>query len=144
MCGIICYLGKRCASPILLNGLRRLEYRGYDSSGLAVFQNGGIQCERAVGKIEALSKQLQGKSLRGKAGIAHTRWATHGKPSVDNAHPHGDCGQRIFVVHNGIIENYQSLRTELIRRGHTHSSFVHGIPRDLHGPSLLEEPLRIR
>ena len=122
MCGIICYLGNRSASPILVNALRRLEYRGYDSSGLAVLGNGGIQCERAVGKIDALSRQLEGKELKGKTGIAHTRWATHGKPSVENAHPHGDCGQRIFVVHNGIVENYQSLRTELIRKGHTFRS----------------------
>ena len=122
MCGIICYLGKRTASPILVNGLRRLEYRGYDSSGIAVLDNGGIRCERVVGKIDALSKQLEGQKLRGKAGIGHTRWATHGKPSVENAHPHGDCGQRIFVVHNGIVENYQSLRTELITKGHTFRS----------------------
>ena len=122
MCGIICYLGNRAASPILVNGLRRLEYRGYDSSGVAVLGRGGIRCERALGKIDALSKQLEGKELRGKAGIAHTRWATHGKPSVENAHPHGDCGQRIFVVHNGIVENYRSLRTELIRKGHTFKS----------------------
>ena len=118
MCGIICYLGSRSASPILVNGLRRLEYRGYDSSGLAVLGSGEIQCERAVGKIDALSRQLEGKELKGKAGIAHTRWATHGKPTVENAHPHGDCEKRIFVVHNGIVENYQSLRSDLIRKGH--------------------------
>ena len=119
MCGIICYVGKRAASPILLNGLRRLEYRGYDSSGIAVLGKGVIRCEKAVGKIEALSRQLNGKKLSGKIGIAHTRWATHGKPSLENAHPHGDCRQRIFVVHNGIIENYGSLKAELIGRGHT-------------------------
>ena len=122
MCGIICYLGNRAASPILVNGLRRLEYRGYDSSGIAVLGNGGIRCERAVGKIDALSAEIEGQELKGNTGIGHTRWATHGKPSVENAHPHADCGQRIFVVHNGIVENYQSLRSELIAKGHTFRS----------------------
>ncbi len=118
MCGIVCYIGNRPAVPILLDGLRRLEYRGYDSSGLAVFENGGIPCRKEVGKIVALQAKLLEETWQGAGGIAHTRWATHGKPSVENAHPHCDCQGRIFVVHNGIIENYQDLKNELISKGH--------------------------
>lgn len=121
MCGIVCYLGSRPVLPVLLDGLSRLEYRGYDSSGVAVFKNGGIECRRAVGKVEALRSQiaeLAGSGNSAHGGIAHTRWATHGKPSVENAHPHSDCRGRIFVVHNGIIENYQALKRELETRGH--------------------------
>ena len=118
MCGIICYLGDRPALPILLNGLRRLEYRGYDSSGVAVAVNDGIHCRKAVGKISDLANLLGDKPWAGWGGIAHTRWATHGVPSPENAHPHGDCQDRIFVVHNGIIENYRKLREELREKGH--------------------------
>jgi len=118
MCGILCYLGKRQALPILLEGLRKLEYRGYDSSGLALAENGEVFCQRAVGKIQALENSLAGVQWKGSSGIAHTRWATHGKPSVANAHPHADCREKIFVIHNGIIENYQSLKKTLLERGH--------------------------
>lgn len=118
MCGIICYSGKRPALPVLLEGLQRLEYRGYDSSGLAIAVNGGVACRKAVGKIRALESELTGTQLRGGVGIAHTRWATHGKPSVENAHPQYDCKERIFVIHNGIVENYRSLKRELTARGH--------------------------
>ena len=118
MCGIICYLGNRPALPILLNGLRRLEYRGYDSSGVAVAGAAGIRCRKSVGKISDLANVLRDKTWSGRGGIAHTRWATHGVPSPENAHPHGDCQGRIFVVHNGIIENYRQLRHELHQAGH--------------------------
>jgi glutamine---fructose-6-phosphate transaminase (isomerizing) len=118
MCGIICYLGGRTALPILLEGLRRLEYRGYDSSGLALLEKDSVLCRKAVGKIQELENSLKGFTNGSHAGIAHTRWATHGKPSVENAHPHPDCSGRVFVIHNGIIENYQALKRELLKKGH--------------------------
>ncbi len=122
MCGIVCYLGRREAVPILLEGLRRLEYRGYDSAGMAVFENGSIVSLRALGKIRALEEELSRVRWRGRGGIAHTRWATHGKPSEENAHPHSDCHGRILVIHNGILENYQSIKNDLIKKGHRFSS----------------------
>ena len=117
MCGIVAYIGKNQALPVLLDGLRRLEYRGYDSSGVAIL---GLEVftEKAVGKIINLEEKLIGKNLVGTLGIAHTRWATHGEPNEINAHPHHDCTGKIWVVHNGIIENYQELKKELINRGH--------------------------
>ena len=118
MCGIVCYIGEQPALPILLEGLRRLEYRGYDSAGLTIVGNGSTHHRRAIGKIQQLEKQLDGKDLEGTAGIAHTRWATHGKPSIENAHPQVDCSSRFFVAHNGIVENYSDLKTELLSRGH--------------------------
>ncbi len=122
MCGIVCYLGRRDALPILVEGLRRLEYRGYDSSGLALFSNGQIRSVRAVGKIQSLELLLKDNPPAGNCGIAHTRWATHGEPSVENAHPHPDCRAHIHVIHNGIIENFQSLRSELELKGHRFTS----------------------
>ena len=122
MCGIVCYLGERLALPVLLEGLRRLEYRGYDSSGLALFDGQGLQCPKAVGKIQDLETHLAGGTWLAKSGIAHTRWATHGKPSPENAHPLSDCEGQIAVVHNGIIENYRSLKDELIEKGHRFGS----------------------
>jgi glutamine---fructose-6-phosphate transaminase (isomerizing) len=122
MCGIICYLGGRAALPILLEGLRRLEYRGYDSSGLALLENDAVLCRKAVGKIQELENSLEGFTNGSGIGIAHTRWATHGKPSVENAHPHADCSGRIFVIHNGIIENHQALKKELLHKGHVFCS----------------------
>jgi glucosamine--fructose-6-phosphate aminotransferase (isomerizing) len=118
MCGILAYLGKEPALPILLEGLRRLEYRGYDSSGLAVMEDSQVFCQKTAGKIEALENRLVDAQWQGYAGIAHTRWATHGQPSEANAHPHSDCRGRIFVVHNGIIENHQRLKEQLRARGH--------------------------
>ncbi|MDZ7370822.1 MAG: class II glutamine amidotransferase, partial [candidate division KSB1 bacterium] len=117
MCGIVGYIGTRKALPILLNGLKRLEYRGYDSSGIALHGNGRLFIEKQVGKISALENLLNGRSFDSSLGIAHTRWATHGAPSEINAHPHLDCSGKIAVVHNGIIENYAKLRQELIDRG---------------------------
>jgi len=116
MCGIIGYIGNNQALPILIEGLRRMEYRGYDSSGVALNNNNIIKSVKAVGKIENLEKKL-GK-IKGTVGIAHTRWATHGEPTEENAHPHSDCSSKIWVVHNGIIENYQDLKNELKSRGH--------------------------
>ncbi len=118
MCGIVAYAGGEPASPILLEALSRLEYRGYDSAGLAV-QNGlGLDTRRAAGRLEALGDLLDREPVAGESGIAHTRWATHGEPTVANAHPHQDCSGEIAVCHNGIIENADVLRAELIRRGH--------------------------
>lgn len=124
MCGIIGYLGKQRALPILIDGLKNLEYRGYDSAGLAVVADGKIDLERAVGKIINLENKLaKSKAVfAGSCGIAHTRWATHGGVTEKNAHPHFDCGGNIYLVHNGIIENYKELKDGLERRGHKFSS----------------------
>ena len=122
MCGIVGYLGHAPAVGHLLASLRALEYRGYDSSGLAVLNNDTIDCRKAAGKIRVLEEELQDLKCNSSIGIAHTRWATHGKPSTENAHPHSDCLSRIFVVHNGIVENYQTLKDELISNGHYFSS----------------------
>lgn len=122
MCGIFGYVGSGDAFGIGLAGIKRLEYRGYDSAGFALATSTGIQVEKAEGRIGALEAKLNGATFHGSASIWHTRWATHGKPSEENAHPHGDCGGRIFVVHNGIIENYSQLRHELISAGHTFRS----------------------
>jgi glutamine---fructose-6-phosphate transaminase (isomerizing) len=118
MCGIVAYVGERAACPILMNGLKRMEYRGYDSAGLALFEDGHIVFEKTAGKIKALEEQLEGKTFTATAGIAHTRWATHGVPNEINAHPHLDCSGKIAVVHNGIIENFNTLRVLLERKGH--------------------------
>lgn len=118
MCGIVAYIGGRAASPILLNGLKRLEYRGYDSAGMALIENGNIVFEKAAGKINVLEQHLSGKTFRATTGIGHTRWATHGIPNDINAHPHLDCSGRIAVVHNGIIENFRTLKAFLDGRGH--------------------------
>ncbi|PYP47145.1 MAG: glutamine--fructose-6-phosphate transaminase (isomerizing), partial [Gemmatimonadetes bacterium] len=122
MCGIVGYTGPRQAAPLLLEGLRRLEYRGYDSAGLALIEDGRIEVHKAPGKIGVLEKEL-GKALpAGHTGIAHTRWATHGAPNTVNAHPHTDCGGTLALVHNGIIENAGALRTALGKRGHVFRS----------------------
>lgn len=114
MCGIVGYVGKKSAAPILLDGLSKLEYRGYDSAGIAVFEDGVITIEKAVGKLENLKiKTDNGKSLKGCCGIGHTRWATHGKPTEINAHPH--CSERFVIVHNGIIENEHELREKYLK-----------------------------
>ncbi|NBO31149.1 MAG: glutamine--fructose-6-phosphate transaminase (isomerizing), partial [Cyanobacteria bacterium WB6_1B_304] len=118
MCGIVGYIGSQSASTILLEGLRRLEYRGYDSAGIATIQEGTIHCVRAKGKLDNLQKKLAGDENLAPLGIGHTRWATHGKPEEYNAHPHMDTNSRIAVVQNGIIENYQKLRELLKTKGH--------------------------
>ncbi len=122
MCGIVGYVGPRFAAPILLDGLKRLEYRGYDSAGIAVLNQGRIEIEKCEGKLENLLAALDGRTVPGFLGLGHTRWATHGEPSQTNAHPHPDCTGRLVVVHNGIIENYASLRQELLERGHSFTS----------------------
>jgi glutamine---fructose-6-phosphate transaminase (isomerizing) len=122
MCGIVGYVGKRDAVGVLLDGLRRLEYRGYDSAGLAVQAEGRLEIRRAAGRIGQLSHLVEREPMRGSTGLGHTRWATHGRPSDANAHPHADCTGRLVVVHNGIVENYLELRTELIAEGHRFSS----------------------
>ena len=121
MCGIIGYVGKEKAIPILIEGLKRLEYRGYDSAGIVVLDNTKIKFFKTKGRVEKLEKKVN-KNWRGNIGIAHTRWATHGEPSEKNAHPHTDCSGRVFVCHNGIIENYKLLKEALIRRGHKFKS----------------------
>jgi len=124
MCGIVGYIGERSAQPVLLNGLKRLEYRGYDSSGMALIHSNKktISIRKSSGKISALEKLLKKKPLSGSVGIAHTRWATHGAPTQHNAHPHDDCNGEIVVVHNGIIENYESIKNNLIKEGHSFKS----------------------
>ncbi|HWH77944.1 MAG TPA: hypothetical protein VNT76_11255, partial [Candidatus Binatus sp.] len=119
MCGIVGYIGHRQAAPIILESLRKLEYRGYDSAGIAVLHDGQVAVRRAEGKLNNLEKLIQRQPMSGVIGIGHTRWATHGRPSETNAHPHraGD----VVVVHNGIIENYLELKEQLARRG-THFS----------------------
>jgi glucosamine--fructose-6-phosphate aminotransferase (isomerizing) len=119
MCGIVGYVGFRRARPILISGLKRLEYRGYDSAGMAVLSNGQLSVVKTVGKVKRLVKLLGRSGPPSTIGIAHTRWATHGEPSTVNAHPHVDCHEKIALVHNGIIENYQTLRHFLKRRGVT-------------------------
>ncbi|MBA3295733.1 MAG: glutamine--fructose-6-phosphate transaminase (isomerizing) [Acidobacteria bacterium] len=119
MCGIIGYIGNRQqVVPVLIDGLRRLEYRGYDSAGVAVVRNGEIELRRSAGKLARLEEVIAEQPLEGDYGIGHTRWATHGRPTEENAHPHRDCSGRIVVVHNGIIENYLDLKQQLQHEGH--------------------------
>ncbi len=119
MCGIVGYVGKKQVVPVIIDGLKRLEYRGYDSAGIAVAGNGeGLQIRRAEGKLRNLEEAIRLKPLDGTYGIGHTRWATHGRPTEENAHPHRDCSGRIVVVHNGIVENYLSLKRKLTEEGH--------------------------
>ncbi len=118
MCGIIGYVGPKNVVPVLLEGLKKLEYRGYDSAGIAVVDGHEIQIRRVEGKISSLEKSLQEDPLEGSYGLGHTRWATHGRPSEENAHPHRDCHGNLVVVHNGIIENYLSLKRKLKEEGH--------------------------
>jgi len=119
MCGIVGYVGKKRVVPVILEGLKRLEYRGYDSAGIAVAGNGeGLQIRRAEGKLRNLEEAIRLKPLDGTYGIGHTRWATHGRPTEENAHPHRDCTGKIVVVHNGIVENYLSLKKKLREEGH--------------------------
>lgn len=137
MCGIVGYVGKENAALILIDCLKRLEYRGYDSAGLVVFNGSRIKLVKAKGRVGELENKMH-ENWRGNIGIAHTRWATHGEPNEKNAHPHADCTGRIFVCHNGIIENYKSLKTSLISRGHKFKSDTDTEVL----PHLLEENLR--
>lgn len=118
MCGIVGYIGMNQAAPFLLDGMSKLEYRGYDSAGIAVLEKGKIRVEKCVGRLESLRQKLSGNMPVGTMGIGHTRWATHGRPSDRNAHPHTDDTGKFVVVHNGIIENYLKLKEDLIKKGH--------------------------
>lgn len=143
MCGIVGYYGKNQALPILLDGLKRLEYRGYDSSGVAVCSSEKVFSFKEAGKIKELEKKLENQIINGFLGIAHTRWATHGKPSEENAHPHSDCSGKIWVVHNGIIENYQPLKKQLEASGHffkseTDTEVIAHLVEDLYSGNLTE------
>jgi glutamine---fructose-6-phosphate transaminase (isomerizing) len=129
MCGIVGYVGKKSVVPVIIEGLRKLEYRGYDSAGIAVAGctdedsvNGALQLRRAEGKLRNLEEVIRLKPMEGSYGIGHTRWATHGRPTEENAHPHRDCTGKIVVVHNGIVENYLSLKKKLMEEGHTFST----------------------
>ncbi len=122
MCGIVGYVGKGEASHFLMDGLRRLEYRGYDSAGIAVYENGKIRIEKKEGRLANLEAALSESPLSGHIGIGHTRWATHGRPSDQNAHPHGDCENHFVIVHNGIIENYMEIKEMLLSKGHVFRS----------------------
>src|SRR5215468_4463276 len=121
MCGIIGYVGRQEALPILTAALHRLEYRGYDSAGVAVVTGTGLRLHKVAGKIQRLEATLP-KRMSGQVGLGHTRWATHGEPTAENAHPHVDCTGHVAVVHNGIVENAEALRAELVARGHVFRS----------------------
>src|SRR5207253_1999571 len=118
MCGIIGYIGSKPVVPVLIEGLRRMEYRGYDSAGVAVVSPEGINLRRSAGKLANLENAIRVEPVDGLYGVGHTRWATHGRPTEENAHPHRDCTGKIVVVHNGIIENYLQLKQELQGQGH--------------------------
>ncbi len=122
MCGIMGFVGEKPAVGILVDGLRKLEYRGYDSAGLAVLSGGRLELRRAVGKLGNLEKALLDKPLESSIGLGHTRWATHGRPSEANAHPHTDCTGTLALIHNGIVENHRALRRELEAEGHAFKS----------------------
>ena len=141
MCGIIGYVGNNNCVPYIIDGLKKLEYRGYDSAGLAVLQNGNLVTVRAVGKVAELEKATLIANPKGTTGIGHTRWATHGKPSEENSHPHTDCTGDIVVVHNGIIENYLTLRAKLEARGHRFKSET---DTELIGTLIEENLLHVR
>lgn len=148
MCGIVGYLGNKDATPILIEGLKRLEYRGYDSAGVAVLTNGAITIEKQPGKISNLEQIVVEKHIAGSLGIAHTRWATHGLPNQVNAHPHTDGSGRLALIHNGIIENYQAIKTRLEAAGHKFvtdtdtEALVHLIEELYSNGTSLEEAVR--
>jgi glucosamine--fructose-6-phosphate aminotransferase (isomerizing) len=142
MCGIIGYIGSKPVVPVLLDGLRRMEYRGYDSAGVAVVSPEGIALRRSAGKLANLEQAIRVEPVDGLYGVGHTRWATHGRPTEENAHPHRDCTGKIVVVHNGIIENYLELKKELQSQGHTFKTetdteiVAHLVEREMHGDGL--------
>ncbi|MEY2526973.1 MAG: hypothetical protein QOE73_1744, partial [Verrucomicrobiota bacterium] len=119
MCGIVGYVGRSEAAPILLDGLRRLEYRGYDSAGVAIVNGDQVETRKCAGRIASLAKLISQNPAAGSYGISHTRWATHGKVNDENAHPHFDATGKIALVHNGVIENYQALKEQLVQDGDT-------------------------
>ena len=133
MCGIVAYVGHRQASDIIIKGLKRLEYRGYDSAGIALLNDGGLNVYKKKGKVSELEAFIQGQNLNSQIGMGHTRWATHGEPNDENAHPHYSATKKLAIIHNGIIENYNSLKQDLLRKGHRFESetdtevFIHFI-----------------
>src|SRR5687768_6244547 len=142
MCGIIGYIGSKDVVPVLIEGLRKLEYRGYDSAGVAVVSDGVVNLRRSAGKLSNLEQVIGSDPITGDYGVGHTRWATHGRPTEENAHPHRDCTGKIVVVHNGIIENYLDLKLELQSQGHrfvteTDTEIVaHLVEREMKGDGL--------
>jgi glucosamine--fructose-6-phosphate aminotransferase (isomerizing) len=142
MCGIIGYIGSRDVVPVIMDGLRRLEYRGYDSAGIGVVGHGGVELRRRAGKLARLAAVLDADPIAGRCGVGHTRWATHGRPTDENAHPHRDCTGRVLVVHNGIIENYLALKQQLQRQGHRFVTetdtevIAHLVEREIGGDGL--------
>jgi glucosamine--fructose-6-phosphate aminotransferase (isomerizing) len=150
MCGIVAYIGPRQAYPVIMKGLKRLEYRGYDSAGVALLDNDNLRVYKKQGRVAALEEYIIGKDLNAHAGIGHTRWATHGEPSDRNAHPHLSANGKLAMIHNGIIENYAQLKTELTKKGYTFKSdtdtevllnFIEDIQKN--NQCSLEESLRI-
>src|ERR1700730_282799 len=149
MCGIVGYIGDKDAVGLILDGLKRLEYRGYDSAGIAVLGASGLEGRRAAGRLKVLEGPPRGRPLQGSIGIGHTRWATHGRPTDDNSHPHRDGSGTLVVVHNGIIENYLPIKERLAAEGHVFTSetdtegIAHLVERHLPGtPRLHEAPRR--
>ncbi len=148
MCGIVGYIGERSAVGIILEGLKRLEYRGYDSAGVAVLGPEGLQVRRSAGRIKQLEAVLREQPVKGSVGLGHTRWATHGRPSEENAHPHTDCSGSLVVVHNGILENYLPIKERLLAEGHTFKSetdtevLAHLIERHLKDVPRLEDAVK--
>lgn len=122
MCGIVAYVGHREAAPLIIKGLKRLEYRGYDSSGIALLNSNGLKVYKKKGKVKDLENELRDKELSATIGIGHTRWATHGEPNDVNAHPHYSNSGRFAIIHNGIIENYASIKQSLLNKGYTFQS----------------------
>src|SRR5450432_1536439 len=150
MCGIVAYIGPREAYPVIMKGLKRLEYRGYDSAGVALLDKNNLRVYKKQGKVAELEESIIGKDLHAHAGIGHTRWATHGEPSDRNAHPHLSANGKLAMIHNGIIENYAQLRNELTRKGYTFKSdtdtevllnFIEDIQKN--NQCELEEAIRI-
>lgn len=148
MCGIIGYIGERQACQVIVKGLKRLEYRGYDSAGIVTEENGALHIKKGAGKIDELAEKLGLLEMPGKRGIGHTRWATHGVPNDVNAHPQTDCSGKIALVHNGIIENYGEIKEELLKRGHVFKSdtdtevIAHLIEDELKSSESFEEAMR--
>ena len=148
MCGIVGYIGNRSASPILLEGLKRLEYRGYDSAGISTVTGNKLLIQKRSGKISELERELKNRDIQGTLGIGHTRWATHGEPNLENAHPHDDCTGKIALIHNGIIENFAVLKRELQAKGHQFKTqtdteaLVHLIEEFYKANGILEKAVR--
>src|SRR5213079_672953 len=149
MCGIIGYIGPKDVVPVLIDGLRRLEYRGYDSAGVAVVHNGNVELRRSAGKLSNLEGVITGQPIVGDYGVGHTRWATHGRPTEENAHPHRDCTGQMVVVHNGIVENYLELKEKLQKEGHKFATetdteiVAHLVEKHSQGGVPLEEAVRL-